>query len=300
MSYGVTNEGFRRKSLPQVLSEIEESAKSIFGNDVIQTAQSPLGQLNRMFADIGADFWEIAETIYQSFDPDQAEGIALDRLAKLRLLERASGETDLALRAAITNVDRVRFDLADIEREIREVNGVEWTRVYVNDTAKTNSFGMDPGSLALAVIGGDDAAVAAAFLPYVIPGTLTYGNHPVTYTHMGYCRSITLIRPEQVQIGLRVDVKARSVGPGCPIPSRTSIAATLAAALQGAYRPGNGVPVDDWLIRSALARTLPEIEVIAAAATFPPSAATVPLPVSISFFQAASIAVENITVRVVP
>lgn len=300
MSYGVTPEGFRRKTLPQILSEVQEVAKTIFGNDVIQTPESPLGQLNAMFADLGAGFWEIAEGVYQSIDPDQASGIALDRIAKLRLLERASGETDPALRVAVTNVNRVRFDLADIEREVREVPNVDWTRVYVNDSPEINAYGMGPGSISLAVVGGDDAAVAQAFLPYVIPGTLTYGNHAVNYTHMGYCRTIQLIRPQEVRIGLRLDVKSRSVGPGCPPPSRLAIATALAAALKGAYRPGNGVPVDDWLIRSALARTLPDVEVVAAAATFPPGTATVPLPVQMTFFQAASIAVDDITVRIIP
>jgi hypothetical protein len=112
MSYGVTPTGFNRPRVPELLAEIEEKARGIFGSGVVQTAQSPLGQLNGMFAELVGTLWEAAENTYQSYDPDQAEGVRLEQLGRMRLLERIDGELDPAYRQAITNAGRARLDIA--------------------------------------------------------------------------------------------------------------------------------------------------------------------------------------------
>ena len=118
MTYGVDSGGFNRKPLPVILEEIEAKAKEIFGNGIIQTPESPLGQLNGLAADLITTAWEIGQGVYQSYDPDQAEGVALDRLASIRLLERMTGENDISFRQAVTNKGEARIDLADLVRAV--------------------------------------------------------------------------------------------------------------------------------------------------------------------------------------
>ena len=74
-----------------------------------------------------------AEDVYQSYDPDQAEGIRLDTLAEIRLLERAEGEADPAFRLAISNQGRAR-NIQDIARAVAGIPGVYYYHVWVNDT----------------------------------------------------------------------------------------------------------------------------------------------------------------------
>ena len=101
MPYGVIPSGFELKRLPEILAEIEAANVATFGPGVVQTAATPIGQLNGLHASISAALWEIALATYQSLDPDQAEGTRLDQVAKLRLLTRAGGESDIDFRQAL-------------------------------------------------------------------------------------------------------------------------------------------------------------------------------------------------------
>ena len=295
-TYGVTPQGFARKPLDVILSEIEEAARSIFGAGVIQTAASPLGQLNGLMASIVATAWEIAESTYQSYDPDQAEGVRLEMLARIRLLERMSGEADPAFRAAITNADRARIDLADIDRAVRNIDGVTWVHVWENPGSTIDAAGLDPHPLAVAALGGDDVAVATAVRAYVVPGIDAFGNVPVSTTIEGYCRTIAVTRPVEVRVGLRLTVTKMTDRTGCPAPTDTAIAAAVAAAWAGDDRPPNGADVTLHQIRTALA-AFPAVEVTAATATLPDVGPTVlSLPLPIGFFEIASVAIADVTV----
>ena len=301
MTYGVTPQGFARKALPDLLAEIEAKARDVFGPTVIQTPESPLGQLNGLFADLSARLWEIAEDVYQSYDPDQAEGARLDTLAKLRLLERGAGEGDAAFRQAITNAGRARIDLADIVRALRGVPGVTYAQVFVNETATTDTNGLGPRTIAAAVIGGADTSVAATLREYVVPGIDTAGNVMIDTVIDGYCRSIRLVRPFEVPVTISVDVRVSNDRSGCPPPSPSSIAVGLARALSGDTRPINGADITTFLVRQAIESHYPNVEVVAVSAARGLNPTTIPpAPLAIGFDEIAEIAAARIAVSVVP
>jgi hypothetical protein len=79
--YGITAEGYSRKPLTTILAEVEAFLITEFGTGLIQTSQSPMGQINGVFAEGASKFWELGEDIYQSLDPDQAEGSGWTSLA---------------------------------------------------------------------------------------------------------------------------------------------------------------------------------------------------------------------------
>jgi hypothetical protein len=128
-TYGVTPQGFSRKRLPEILGDIETDMKTVFGNGVVLSPQSPLGQLNGLFSSLTAFAWELAEDAYQSYDPDQAEGIRLDQLGRIRLIARALGEADDSYRDAITNSGIARVDLADNRGDRASTIVVQWHEV---------------------------------------------------------------------------------------------------------------------------------------------------------------------------
>jgi len=101
--YGTQPNGFARKPLQVILQEIEADAIRIFGEGLIQTSESPQGQQNGLYAYSVNELWEIAEDVYQSFDPDQAEDRRLESIAKLRLLRR-NGMSNIDLRKQINNL----------------------------------------------------------------------------------------------------------------------------------------------------------------------------------------------------
>lgn len=297
--FGTVPQGFNRKPLPTILAEVEAENVTTFGPDVIQSPQSPLGQLNGLFANLTAILWELAEDTYQSYDPDQADGVRLETLGRMRLIERALGETDASLRQAITNAGRARIDMQDITRALAGLTGVSYVQVFVNDAATSDVNGIPSHSVAVAVLGGDDDDVARTVRDYVVPGVGTYGNTRVDTTIDGFCRSIWLIRPTLVPITLTVHVKVRNDRNGCPPPAPSAIAVGLAQELSGAQAPVNGDDVTAYLVRSALERRYGNVEFVSAQASRKPAAVGA-LPLAIGFFEIATFAAADVTIVVDP
>ena len=291
-TYGTTPVGFVRKPLADILASIEDKAAQVFGAGVIQTPESPLGQLNGLMASILTTAWEIAEATYQSYDPDQAEGARLEQLGRVRLLERISGETDISYRQAITNAGRARIDLADIERAVKDVDGVTWCKVFVNE--------IDPHSIAVAVLGGDDLEVAAAIRAYVVPGVSSYGNTLANVVVDGYCRPVMFVRPTLLRAALHVQIRRTTDRLGCPPPAIGTLKTTIASQFAGAMRLVNGEALTLHGVRLAASCAFPNIEILAAYSGLPPSSDAVPLPFKPGFFDMLTISADDIVVEVVP
>jgi hypothetical protein len=298
MTFGVTPTGLVRPTQREIIETLEARARGVFGDGVIQSAESPLGQLNGLLSEAINEAWEAALDAYQSYDPDQAEGVRLDTLAVIRLLDRATGEDDAGLRQAITNQGRARIDIADIVRAVQNIDSVSYARLYVNDTASIDANGLSPNSIALAVIGGSDAEVATVLRDYVVPGIGTAGNVRVDTTIDGYCRSIWLIRPAPVRVRLALDVRVSTDRLGCPAPSAAAIQVALAASLSGAGKPNNGDDVTLHLLRTAVPAIWPNVEIVSATGARG-SDALAALPVAIGFFEIANFAPADIAVTIV-
>lgn len=81
--YGVTSTGFSRKTVQEILADIEAKQLSEISATLDLSSATPWGQNNGIFANEIAIAWEQLEVCYQGFDPDAAEGIQLTNLGKL-------------------------------------------------------------------------------------------------------------------------------------------------------------------------------------------------------------------------
>lgn len=80
---GVTAEGFDRKTLEQIKDDLEDGLRTELSPTIDTSSESPLGQLNGVFAAELASAWEALEDAYHAFDPDAGEGVTLDNAASL-------------------------------------------------------------------------------------------------------------------------------------------------------------------------------------------------------------------------
>lgn len=288
--YGVVPEGFNRKPLATALAEIQASLITEFGPDVIQTSQSPLGQINGLMADLVNSLWELAEDIYQSYDPDQAEGTRLDTLGSIRLIARQAGESDVSFRHAITNAGDARVDLQDISRAIAAIDGVTYSHVWVNDTGVPDENGMPAGSICIAVTGGDDSEIGAAIRQYLVPGVTIYGNTTVESLIDGYCRSFRILRPIDVPVTLTITVSKHRDSAGCPPPSDQAIENFLVNTISFL----NGEDITYYKIRSLVEAQFTNVEVLSILASrddLDPA-----YMVDIAFIERASLSADNLMV----
>lgn len=294
---GVTDTGFVRATLPEVLADIETANIATFGAGIIQTAQSPLGQINGLFADLAASFWEIAEAVYGSLDPDQAEGARLDMLGRIRGVTRAIDEADEAFRRRITNAGRADIFIRDLMAALETTDGVTCTRIHVNDGDTTDDNGIPGHSLAIAVTGGDDADVGAVIHAHTVPGIGLYGNTAVGIDDDGLCRTITFLRPAAVRIRLQVTVAATPTLCACRAATVAEIRAALVSALSCTSECGlgNGMDVTSNRIVAALA-DVAGAEVISVIGARGSVDDLDDLPVGIAFDEAASLDTADISV----
>lgn len=294
-TYGVVPEGFVVKPIAVILAERERAMINAFGPTVIQTAQSPLGQINGVLSELEGLVWELAQATYQSYDPDQSEGVTLDTLARLRLIARTGGETDATLRRAITNTGTANIRDADFFRAITNVEGVTYARIYANDSGITDEQGVTGHSVSVIALGGDDEEIAVQARRYIVPGISSFGNTRVETEIEGFCRSVFIMRPTEIPLRLALTVVKRNDRNGCPAPSNVTIAEALYLALSGANRPNNGEDVTLHMIKTAISCAFPSVEVVTATAGTD-AEAMMPLPYPIDFDEIVKIDLANITV----
>lgn len=261
MSYGVLSEGFSRKPLPVILAELEEAMIAEFGPDVIQTSQSPLGQLNGLHADVAGEAWETTEDVYQSFDVDGATGPRLDIIAKLRRLYRNPGESDADFRLRITNQGQANIKLTANINRLRAIEGVTFAWAIENATDEENAYGMPAHSVAYAVTGGDDEAVGLQVYQLSVPGIGLFGNTEVPVVADGFCQTVRFIRPEEVRLRVEVDVRHIPDISGCAPPSAGQLQDMLIAAYAGDNGFKNGATVEERMIASEVAK-LGDLEIV--------------------------------------
>lgn len=256
--YGILKTGYAREPLGSILARVEELMRNEFGADVIQTAATPLGQINGIFSGMAAIAEERNEALYQSRDPDQAEGVNLDILARLRPRLFRGNLTDAQLRQAITNFGEARVNLRDISHAIQSVDGVTYSHVFVNETGETKEYKWERSTIVIAVIGGDDEEIANLLWNYVTPGISTYGNHQVFANIEGFCRLFSVIRPIEIKPELVIHVRVFNDSSGCPPPDAVSIRDAFVSAWQATRL--NGKDLTDYTVRSIIESTFDSVE----------------------------------------
>lgn len=88
VTYGVTPEGFLRKTLEVIKLELEEDYRAKMGAGVNLQADTPYGQAIGIHSEREALVWELAEACYQARRPAYATGAAMDTLFALSGVRR--------------------------------------------------------------------------------------------------------------------------------------------------------------------------------------------------------------------
>lgn len=81
--YGVLPTGFNRKPLSQIIADLTAQKQSIYGQNIDLDPAGPYGQDIAATAAEIDEPWQLAEAVYDSSDPDAAEGSRLVSLAAL-------------------------------------------------------------------------------------------------------------------------------------------------------------------------------------------------------------------------
>ncbi|HGD9033406.1 TPA: baseplate J/gp47 family protein [Escherichia coli] len=83
IKYGVTENGFVRKPVADVVSSLNNKFIAAFGSNFDISPESPDGQYIGIMADEIASCWEQAEQVFNAFRPGAVSGIGLDNVCEL-------------------------------------------------------------------------------------------------------------------------------------------------------------------------------------------------------------------------
>lgn len=86
--YGVTINGFRRKTYNEILADLQARAREVFGDNINLSNTSFLGMWLQNEAWEIAELWELAEDVYYSPFVDTSEGLSLDGVGKYITIAR--------------------------------------------------------------------------------------------------------------------------------------------------------------------------------------------------------------------
>lgn len=173
MAFGVVPEGFSRKLVSDLLTDIENDQRTNIDPLLNLLPDSVFGQMNGIYADRLRELWEVAEAVYNAWNPDAATGAALDAVAAI------TG----ALRLAATNstveltVELEAGTTLAIGRLVSSsVTGVQFTTIeaITNSTGSTQFLTVNAQSVDTGPVAGPAGSLTVIDTP--VTGWLSVNN----------------------------------------------------------------------------------------------------------------------------
>jgi uncharacterized phage protein gp47/JayE len=182
MSYGVTPQGFKRKTFDAIVADLQAAARNEFGSDVDLSNVSPLGKLINTIAYELSVKWQSSEEEYNSAYVDTAEGINLHQVGKYIGLTPQDQESDIDFRNRyISSIAKGGASTVEsIRAKLLEVDGIRAAIVIENATNSTDADGRPAKSIECIVLGGNQTDIAKAILGSKAAGIQAYGSTTVT------------------------------------------------------------------------------------------------------------------------
>lgn len=195
MAYGITPAGFVLKDLQTIKTELEGDFQTAYGDDLDVSEDSVSGQLIGNLSKKFSSLWELAQAVYEAFNPDRAEDISLDGVAALVGTARLPATSSTAVIALYGNTGTVitaghlirqdetneEFSLdeevtiglssvIDIDFSVLNVLNNQLYTVTIN--GNTYNYTSDGTATALEIIAGLKLAIDAGSEPVIVVDNL--------------------------------------------------------------------------------------------------------------------------------
>jgi uncharacterized phage protein gp47/JayE len=161
---GLTPIGFQAKTVQQIIAELQDYQRSTIDGSLNSSSTGVLANLNMAFAMQLAQVWELAQEIYDSHDPNSAEGTALDAIGAL------TGSTRLPAAASVAELALTLGAAVTVPAGSRVSDPARPTVQFATSVAVTS---IGAGSYMVQAVATETGPIAAP------PGTLTHIDSPV-------------------------------------------------------------------------------------------------------------------------
>ena len=132
MPEGITENGLQVDNYNTLLADIQSDLNSIYATDgeiINFDSETPDGQFTNILAQIGTDIRELAQEVYNSFDPDKCSGTVQDSRYSLNYITRNGGTF------TIQNIDITATQTVTLQGLDANYNDTNATAYTVSDNA---------------------------------------------------------------------------------------------------------------------------------------------------------------------
>lgn len=158
----IDSTGLVLQQLADIVTELENGFKAIYGNDINLDPNSPDGQMINLFAQSKIDILDLISSVYNSFSPNSAIGVSLDQRCAINGIVR-KGATKTTVSITVTT-DRVV--------NLVGVNSGTGTPFTVSD-GSGNKFYLTDDTTTVNGVNSLNFTAAVAGAVEVSPGTIT-------------------------------------------------------------------------------------------------------------------------------
>ena len=144
MANTIDSQGIHTEELPEIIENITNDYKSIYGNDINTDSDTPDGQRINIEAQAKKDMLDFATQVYNSFDVDTVTGVAQDRLYKINNIYRQNSgysfcNVDITVSGPV-NLDGLDANATDpngVGFTVSDINSNNW--ILLNSVALTGA-----------------------------------------------------------------------------------------------------------------------------------------------------------------
>lgn len=176
----IDENGLQVKTFDEILQELKDGLRAIYGNDINLDQNSPDGQMVGIIAQVATDLRELLVQVNNSFDPDRAVGRLLDERVVINNIERIGGT--YTIQPVELVVDRT-VNLVGLDAEFNNPDGTGYT---VQDNSGNKFILVDSATLTAGThelnfraqqIGQIETTVGTITTPVtIVPGVVSVNN----------------------------------------------------------------------------------------------------------------------------
>ncbi len=185
----ITTDGLETATQSELVTQLTDALKAIYGSDINTDPDSPDGQMIGIYVQAVLDALDLLTQIYNTFDPDTAIGRTLDERCAINGIQRLGGTFTLTNVTVIT--DRA-LNLVGLDGDIDNPDGTGYTvsdnegNQYILAASQTIP---SAGTYVYEFRAKNNGAVLTVPNTIIVPVTIVLGvvsvNNPTVYTSLG-------------------------------------------------------------------------------------------------------------------
>jgi len=292
MTYGLSIDGFKKKSLSVIKEETEAKQRGVLGEAITFIPQSVFGAMVGIESEEKALLWESLEGAYNAMYPSTSQGKSLDKVGEFIGIARQVDETyeEFRVRYKVSVAAKGKNNADSLFGQLLELEDVTDAKVVENKTGITEN-GIPPHQFLTVVEGGTNTEIADIIWKNTPQGIDSFGAITEQITdQQGDLQNVNFSRPLDIPIYFEINITADT---SFPVDGDTQIKDAIVAYGDSNFTINKEVILSRFYTPINTVTGVVDIEIFMGLSANPITTANIPIGVTeTSLFEVANIVVN--------